>query len=214
MKDMLKKVAVLLAAFAFTLGARADEWYDSTTGYTWTYSYYEWDGAVEIESVWPEVSGALMIPSTLNGYPVTSIGDHAFFGCSGLTSVTIPSSVTDIGDYAFGNCYGLTSVTIPSSVTSIGQEAFSGTPFYDNQLEGLVILGGILYEVKGVCPTSVTIPSSVTSIGGSAFSGCSGLTSVTIPSSVTWIGDHAFSGTPFYDNQPDGLVILGGGVLH
>ena len=96
----------------------------------------------------------------------------AFDGCSGLTSLTIPSSVTSIGEYAFNGCSGLTSLTIPSSVTSIGESAF--------------------YGCSGL--TSLTIPSSVTSIGELAFFGCSGLTSFTIPSSVTSIGWGAFCG--------------------
>ena len=100
------------------------------------------------------------------------LGDYAFAGCSGLTSLTIPSSVTSIGRSAFEGCSGLTSLTIPSSVTSIGESAFRGC-------SGL---------------TSLTIPSGVTSIGIAAFEGCSGLTSLTIPSSVTSIGDWAFNG--------------------
>ena len=66
----------------------------------------------------------IVIASAYNGLPVTSIGESAFVGCSGLTSVTIPNSVTSIGDSAFWNCSGLTSVTIPDSVTSIGNYAF------------------------------------------------------------------------------------------
>ena len=102
---------------------------------------------------------------------MTSIGDFAFYGCSGLTSVIIPNSVTSIGNYAFSRCSGLTSVTIPNSVTSIGEYAFE-------YCSGL---------------TSITIPNSVTSIGRSAFANCSGLTSVTIPNSVTSIGSSAFA---------------------
>ena len=103
---------------------------------------------------------------------VTSIGEYAFYGCSGLTSVTIGGSVTSIGERAFRNCTGLSSITIPDSVTSIGYEAF-------RNCTGL---------------TSVTIPDRVTSIGENAFYNCSGLTSVTIGNSVTSIGYGAFNG--------------------
>ena len=68
----------------------------------------------------------VVIPPYYKGYKVTSIGDYAFRGCSGLTSIKIPNSVTSIGDWAFCDCSGLTSVTIGNSVTSIGDYAFSG----------------------------------------------------------------------------------------
>ena len=133
---------------------------------------------------------SLTIPSS-----VTSIGGDAFRDCSGLTSLTIPSSVTSIGSYAFWDCSGLTSLTIPSSVTSIGYAAF-----YDcSSLTSLTIPSSVtsigdaaFYDCSSL--TSLTIPSSVTSIGEAAFSGCSGLTSLTIPSSVTSIGNYAFKG--------------------
>ena len=73
-------------------------------------------------------SGEVVIPESVefNGisHSVTSIGERAFYDCSGLTSVTIPNSVTSIGGRAFEDCSGLTSVTIPNSVTSIGDRAF------------------------------------------------------------------------------------------
>ena len=133
---------------------------------------------------------SLTIPSS-----VTEIGSYAFEDCSGLTSLTIPSSVTSIGWYAFEGCSGLTSLTIPSSVTEIGSYAFEDC----SGLTSLTIPSSVTsigwYAFEGCSGlTSLTIPSSVTSIGWSAFSGCSGLTSLTIPSSVTSIGYYAFSG--------------------
>ena len=120
----------------------------------------------------PWSSSRSLIYSIVIEKSVTSIGDYAFDGCTGLTSVTIPNSVTSIGDNAFYNCSSLTSVTIPNSVTSIGRSAFASCRSL----------------------TSVTIPNSVTSIGSSAFIYCTGLTSVTIPNSVTSIGESAFYG--------------------
>ena len=89
-------------------------------------------------------SGELVIPSTYDGKPVTSISDSSVFsGITGLTSITIPDSVTSIPYKAFFGCTGLTSVTLPDGFTSI-----SGSAFKDcTQL------------------TSITIPDSVTSIG-------------------------------------------------
>ena len=70
-----------------------------------------------------EYQGNVVIPEEVTYMnrtrKVTSIGNYAFYNCSGLTSVTIPNSVTSIGDDAFRGCSGLTSITIPNSVTTI-----------------------------------------------------------------------------------------------
>lgn len=84
------------------------------------------DGQVTIMDCTDSVSGKLIIPDTIEGYPVTVIGIDAFSRCTGLTSVTIPNSVTRIRANAFYYCTGLTSVTIPDSVTAIDDYAFSG----------------------------------------------------------------------------------------
>ena len=133
---------------------------------------------------------SLTLPSN-----VTKIGESAFEGCSGLTSLTLPSSVTSIGSSAFHGCSGLTSLTLPSSVTSIGWSAFSGC----SGLTSLTLPSSVTeigaYAFYGCSSlASLTLPSSVTEIGESAFEGCSSLTSLTLPSSVTSIGSSAFYG--------------------
>lgn len=105
-------------------------------------------------------SGDIVILETVNGLKVTSIGYFPFLDCSGLTSITIPTSVTSIGEEAFMRCSGLTSVNIPNSVTYIGSGAFSGCSNL----------------------ASITIPNSVTEIGDGVLAGCSRLISIQVES--------------------------------
>ena len=201
-------LALLVAAVSSATPLMADE--ETVGRYTWTYSIED-DTAVIVNganaAISPEPTGAVTVPATLGGYPVTSIGFGAFFGCSGLTSVTIPNSVTSIDDSAFSGCSGLTSVTIPNSVTSIGDSAFYGCSGLAK--DDFVILGGILFDYVGL-GGGVVIPAGVTSIGDSAFYG-SGLTSVTIPASVTNIGDSAFYNCRTLTNVtiPTGVTSIG-----
>ena len=132
---------------------------------------------------------------------MTSIGDYTFWGCTGLTSITISNSVTSIGGSAFWGCTGLTSITIPSSVTSIGGSAFSGCTGLTSITipNSVTSIGNYTFQdCTGL--TSITIPNSVTSIGDGAFSGCTGLTSITIPNSVTSIRGNAFRGCKNIEN--------------
>ena len=135
------------------------------------FGYYEdVDGTITITKYYGSDT-EVVIPETIDGKSVTSIGATAFSMCRSLTSIGIPSSVTSIGEYTFSGCSGLTSIGLPSGVTSIGADAFE--------------------ECSSL--TSIKIPPSVTSIGESAFQGCSSLTSIELPSSVTSIGAGAFS---------------------
>ena len=114
----------------------------------------------EVTSKPNKYSGSIEIPVTVEyenvTYSITSIGERAFDGCDGLTSISIPNSVTSIGEYAFSDCSALTSVTIPNSVTSIGSNAF--------------------YNCSGL--TSVTIGSGIKSIGSLAFGNCPELSDI------------------------------------
>ncbi len=157
-KSILLCFCLLLGFNAFAFDAVIDGIFYNFSG----------DEATVTSGDWSYVySGSVIIPESVTyegkTYSVTSIGLSAFYGCSGLTSITIPNSVTSIGNKAFWSCFGLTSITIPNSVTSFGSDAF--------------------YGCSGL--TSITIPNSVTSIGYRAFQDCSGLTSIVVESTNT-----------------------------
>ena len=126
---------------------------------------------------------------------ITSIGSRAFYGCSGLTSLNLPADITYIGLYAFYGCSGLTSLTIPTGVSIINEYAF-----YDcsslTRLDLPSSIREIYHSAFMNCRnlTSLTIPSNVTYISSRAFSGCSSLKNITLPTRIFGIGDNAFYG--------------------
>ena len=129
------------------------------------------------------------------GSGLQTIGAGAFSGCTGLTGITIPAGVTSIGASAFQSCTSLTSVTIPANVTSIGVSAFQSctgltSVTFAAGSQLKTIGNGAFSGCTGI--TSITIPVGVTSIGNDAFRNCTKLTGVTIQSGVTSIGNYAF----------------------
>ena len=131
----------------------------------------------------------------ISGTSIKTIGDSAFYGCTKLNTISLPSTVTSIGQKAFYNTIA-TSITIPSSMTDIGEEAFYGM----FKLEKVTIpskvktIGKYAFGFDSAL-TSVTIPNNVTSIGFASFYGCSKLSSLTIGTGLTSIGGSAFCNT-------------------
>ena len=195
-------IVVLLAAF---VPSRAQSTYDfsavSSSGDTLYYlidngaAVVTCPGDIDEDEYWNEgiaqPQGSLVIDGTVtwgdSTYTVVAIGEYAFYGCSGITSVTLPGTVSVVEDYAFYNCSALASVSIPASVADFGSYVFSGTalpePYYKDSI----------FVYMPIAATGVyTIPDQITYICGGAFYRCAGLTHVVIPNSVTEIGAGAF----------------------
>ncbi len=146
---------------------------------------FEFDASTGTITQYLGNGGNVVIPSSINGMAVTSIGETAFYDNRSVTSVTIPEGVTNICRGAFKDCRSLKNITIPASVNSIGAEAF--------------------YQCSSL--TNVTLPNGITSIEMSAFSSCKNLKSINIPNSVTSIGQAAFAGCESLESItiPDGV---------
>ena len=167
----------------------------------------------------------VVIPDTIDGKSVTSIGYEAFYGCASLTSVTIPKSVTKISYNVFNGCTSLTAINVATE----NQNYVSVNGVLYNKDKTVLIcypagkkdknykipdsVTSIGYYAFSKCSnlTSITIPNGVKSIGNSAFYGCTSLTSITIPNSVTSIGDSAFYGCTSLTSItiPDSVTSIG-----
>jgi hypothetical protein len=203
MKKNCIPLAVLLL-LAATASLRAQFFYTFNVGST-SYiitGYYGPDGSVSI----PEKIGNLY---------VTGIADNAFLEETGVTNVTIPSSVTAIGASAFAQS-GLTSVTVPGSVNSIGASAFANCGNLTNATieDGVVVIGASAFSD---CPmlATVTLPSSIIGIEPYAFSSCSSLTNLTLASGLISIGDGAFEMTGLSSiSVPGSVAVIGEGAFY
>lgn len=154
------------------------------------------------------------IPSNLNGYMVTAIGECAFEGSS-IRTISMPDTVTEIGDWAFMNTKSLVAVTLSCNLTKIGSGAFSGSalasvhipktltecgmfPFNDcrdlvvTMESGIAKIPDSLFKHAGI--SRIVIPNSVAEIGEGAFEGCTGLKTISLPDSLKTIGENAFEG--------------------
>ena len=126
---------------------------------------------------------------------LTSIGQCAFSGCTGITKVSFPEKLTSIGDSAFSGCTGITEVTLPENLTSMGTWAFEGcrsiqTVIFPKKLTS--ISRGAFQNCTGI--KTVTFPEELTSIDKRAFYNCTSIETVALPNSLTSIGEEAFGG--------------------
>ena len=160
----------------------------------------------------------VVVPETIEGFPVTAIGSSAFSNCISLTYVKLPDSITTIRSNAFYKCTQLNSIILQDGITTIGYDAFYDTGYYnngDNWENDILYINNYLIKAKntfcGVCHIkegtwiisvsafedctglkSVIVPDSVISIGNYAFRNCNSLTSITMGKGVVYVGDSAF----------------------
>lgn len=190
-KQFKKKVLSMLAALSIlasmvtALPISAEDWGD--------YTYVVEDGKAIITGFKQENAGEVVIPSTINNYPVTQIYTKAFYNRDNISAVTIPNSVTTIGDSAFQDCNGITSVTIPNSVTSIGASAFQGCA-----ITSLTIPNSVTNVEVGAFMScgnleNVILSENMTNIKRSTFNSCKSLRTITIPKSIVNIENLAFN---------------------
>lgn len=157
--------------------------------------FYYWDKAYPVVAIeYSAFYGCNELTSITLPNTIRFIGDYAFYNCTGLTSITLPNSIRRIDGLAFYNCTALSSITFSNSVTSLGERAFHNTAWYNNQPDGLVYTGSVIYDYKGTMPagTSITLAEGTLAVGDLAFSGCSGLIDITLPNSLVAIGHVAF----------------------
>lgn len=191
---MKKKIALILV-LVLTIATITVLFGTSHAATEGNYTYTVSNGEAKITKVSSSASGIISVPATLGGSPVTTIGGSAFYGCSAITQITLPSSVKTIESSAFQGCTSLTSISLPKGLTALGYSAFSGC----SALAAITIpaeLTAIERTTFNNCTslTGVTFASGskLTKIGDRAFYGCKSLSSVTIPANVETIVSSSF----------------------
>lgn len=195
----------LLVGCIFWLPATANA--ESVEG---PYTYTVTNGEATITDCDLEISGDVVLPDRLGGFPVTTIGEYAFSDCTSLTAVTIPEGVTCIEMWAFGYCTSLVSVSIPESIVSIGASAFdSCTILSDADIpEGVISIGSYAFNKCAIA--SVEISQNVTEIGFRAFAGCPELKGI-------WVSpeNEKYSSVDgiLFNKSQTGIILAPGGYV-
>ncbi len=190
-KKILSMVLAVLMCFSIMLMTDLDI---EASALTWgDYTYTVTDGNATITDVDTAISGEVIIPETLGGYPVTAIGEEAFACCYCITSVVVPEGVASVGSYAFAGCSDVKFVFLPDSLNVIGEYAFA----FCTSLEKLTIPSIVKNIQEGTfagCAVlkEINVGENVETIEQEAFLGCASLEKIEIPESVITIGSNAF----------------------
>lgn len=209
---------------------------------TYTYTVESSKTTITGFAIGTEPTGAIVVPATLGGSPVTEIGRaafkdragitsisfgsgasvtkvgaSAFQGCTGLQSIALPSGITGIPAGLLQGCTSLNSVTVPTAVTTVGDAAFAECKALPSVIlpTGLASIGESAF-LNCASLTSVTVPAGVTALSGQVFSGCKSLANVSLPAGVTSVGYSAFRNCPALTSfaLPDAVVTLGNDAFH
>ncbi len=153
----------------------------------------------------------LFIPSEIDGHKVIAIDENAFSNNNNIISVTIEDGIKAIYDFAFINCENLATINIPDSVISLSSNTFNNTNWYNNQPNGVIYIGKVLYSYKGNYESlqSLEIKEGTKSVAFNALGGCTKLSDIYVPDSVIYIAPLAFSSTAWYENHSDGEIYAG-----
>lgn len=188
---MLKKAlfaAVIASFFSF------QSWGETVTVDGFTYST---SGTNATVTSGPK-SGDLVIPATFTyggtQYTVTSIGNSAFKGMTGLTSVTFPNTLTTTNASAFENCSGITKLDLGTSIQALGQNSFKGCTGLTSVTVPASLKKLSNYAFSGAGLINLVLPEGCEYIGNYTFSNCQSLQSVSFPASLTTFGSSVFVG--------------------
>lgn len=196
---MKKIISLILALTIFIMSICVFTVSAETIFTSGDYSYTLISGDTEAEILsYSGSESSLVLPSTLNGYPVTSIANSAF-EASSISSVTVPEGVTNISQFAFAKCDNLITVVLPSTLTYLGLSAFYESYSLENvNLEDTSITGVNMMTFSGCTYLEkIALPTTCAGIYSGAFANCISLESVFIPREVQTIFDNAFSGSNY-----------------
>ncbi|MBE6716243.1 MAG: hypothetical protein E7573_04920 [Ruminococcaceae bacterium] len=205
------------------------------------FNYYIENGYAVINDYDGSVTGELVIPEKLGGYPVGGITRWKFQNDPKITSVVLPDGFLYLGELVFAGCFNLTKVTLPDSLCGVGRAVFNGTPWYEAlPKNGDIYIGNVLAEVDknrkdteiivkegttGIADylfinntvlQKVVLPESCNYIGENAFNGCTSLKEIIMPENIKYMGQYAFGNCSSLEkfNIPTGINRISNALLY